>query len=168
MDGKVCVCVVGGGGAVFWDFHSNTHTSSFIVCSLGPILSKKQTVEYKTFWRRLLFVSFPHSGLNSEIPLSPTRGDQAVRLAFSITSFLISLRGNREESDWEALNYPSLCRAPSPLYIPLLFLHFCLPLSIFFFCFSYYTVPFRLLGLWGVTLREPGCNNTTVICLDPI
>lgn len=107
--------------------------------------------------------------------LCPWWGDQAVRLAFSITSFLISLRGNREESDCAALNYPTLSPSTFLFHIPLLFLHFfslypSLSFTSFllFFSVSHYTLPARLSGLWGVTLQESGCNNTAVICLDLI
>lgn len=114
--------------------------------------------------------------------LCPWWGDQVVRLAFSITSFLIPhqpqrkpggerLRGSKLSfSVFGSLSLPLSLSLPhfSPLSVSLFLsisvFHFIPP----FFSASHYTLPARLLGLWGVTLQESGCNNTAVICLDLI
>lgn len=100
-----------------------------------------------------------------------------MRLAVSITSFLITLKGNGEESNSETLNYPALRPSLAFLltfffHIPLVFLqfvsHLCLSLhSFLFFCLWLYFAS-QTFGLWGVTLQESGCNNMAVICLDLI
>lgn len=102
------------------------------------------------------------------------RRRSVVWLALSIASFLLSLRGNGEESDCSALNYPSLSPSfsfsafirVSSFALNLSFTSF-LPFFFFFLCLPFSSAS-QTLGLWGVTLQESGCNNTAVICLDLI
>lgn len=91
------------------------------------------------------------------IPHQPQRKQGGERLWTSKLSSTVSLSFY--------LPLPHSCPLSSVLLpLSVSVFHFIPP---FFLCL-HYTLPARLLGLWGVTLQESGCNNMAVICLDLI